>query len=85
MTDEQIDNTFKYHAPFGTQVQRYGDLRNEAKSLARTIQRACPESREKSLAITSLQQAVMWANASIAINESDKPHDAVTQTYTTSG
>ncbi len=32
----------------------------------------CPESREKSLAITNLQQSVMWANASIAINEEDK-------------
>ena len=85
MTNEQIENTFTYHAPFGTQVKRYQDLRDEAKSFARTIQLACPESREKSLALTSLQQTCMWANASIAINESDVPHDAVTQTYTTSG
>ena len=69
MTDEQIDNIFTYHAPFGNQAERYQDLRNEAKLVAKLIQRACPESREKSLAITSLQQAIMWANASIAINE----------------
>ncbi len=73
MTDEQIENTFTYHRPFGNQPQRYEDLRNEAKSLAKTIQQACPESREKSLAITSLQQAIMWANASIAINETTEP------------
>jgi hypothetical protein len=73
MTDEQIENTFTYHRPFGNQPQRYEDMRNEAKVLAKLIQRACPESREKSLAITSLQQAIMWANASIAINETTEP------------
>jgi hypothetical protein len=70
MTQQQIDNTFTYHAPFGTQVQRYQDLREAAKSFAVKIQEACPESLEKSLAFTSLQHTMMWANASIAINES---------------
>jgi hypothetical protein len=75
MTNEQIENTFTYHPPFGTQTQRYQDLREEARTLAKLIQEACPESREKSLALTELQQAVMWANASIAINEFTTPHD----------
>lgn len=69
MTNEQIENTFTYHTPFGDQPQRYEALRNMAKMLATLIQGSCPESREKSLAITSLQQAIMWANAAIAINE----------------
>jgi hypothetical protein len=33
----------------------------------------CPESREKSLAITNLEQAVMWANAAIARNAGNLP------------
>jgi hypothetical protein len=69
MTKEQIENTFTYHPPFGTQLQRYQDLRDLAKNLALVIDGFCPESREKSLAFTNLQQAVMWANASIAITE----------------
>ena len=69
MTDEQIQNTFTYHRPFGDQPQRYERIREVARSLALTIQKCCPESREKSLALTKLQEAVMWANASIAINE----------------
>lgn len=73
MTDQQIENTFTYHPPFGNQPERYVAIRDEAKALAMTIQRACPESREKSLALTSIQQAVMWANASIAINETTVP------------
>lgn len=69
MTKEQIDNTFTYHAPKGDQTTRYESIRDWAKELAYNIERNCPDSREKSLALTNLQQAVMWANASIAINE----------------
>ena len=69
MTQEQIENTFTYHAPKGDQTTRYQSIRDCAKELAHNIERNCPDSREKSLALTNLQQAVMWANASIAINE----------------
>ena len=64
-----VENTFKYHAPKGDQPQRYEALREKAKELALLIEKSCPDSREKSLAMTTLQQTVMWANASIAINE----------------
>lgn len=66
-----IENTFTYHRPFGTQPERYEHLRAVAKELATAITLHCPESREKSLALTAVQQAVMWANASIAINEKE--------------
>lgn len=66
---EKIDNTFTYHPPFGTQPDRYTNIRNAAKALAIQISQYCPDSREKSLAMTNLEQSVMWANASIARNE----------------
>ncbi len=66
-----INNVFTYHKPFGNQTARYETLREKAKELADIIEQACPESREKSLAFTNLQQAIMWANASIAINEKE--------------
>jgi len=69
MTVDQIDNIFSYHAPFGNQASRYESLRLEARQLASLITGFCPESHERSLAIISLQQTIMWANASIAINE----------------
>jgi hypothetical protein len=69
MDDKQIDNIFTYHSPSGNQPKRYEILRDTARELAYLINTSCPESREKSLAITSLQQTIMWANASIAINE----------------
>lgn len=36
--------------------------------MARTIAGRCPDSREKSLAMTKLEECSMWANASIARN-----------------
>lgn len=64
-----LKNRFTYHPPVGDQTQRYEDLRWSAYSLAGLIEALCPDSREKSLAMTKLEEAVMWANAAIARNE----------------
>lgn len=65
----RIEQVFVYHAPFGDQAERYGLLRSEALKLAKQVCHQCPYSRERSLALTALQQAIMWANAAISINE----------------
>lgn len=67
----QLDNIFTYHRPFGNQPQRYEAIRAQAKELARTVIELCPPSRERSLAITNIQTAVMFSNAAIAINEEE--------------
>jgi len=67
--NQQIENNFKYHAPKDGQPEKYQAIRAKAKELAYLIDELCPNSREKSLAITNLEQSVMWANASIARNE----------------
>jgi hypothetical protein len=64
--NEQIENNFTYHAPKEGQPAKYNEIRREARSLAYLIDGLCPHSREKSLAMTKLEEAVMWANASIA-------------------
>ncbi len=68
---EEIDKNFTYHAPFGDQPDRYVMIRAGGHELATLIDKMVPESREKSLAITNLEQAIMWANAAIARNEVD--------------
>lgn len=65
----QITKNFTYHPPKGNQGDRYVLLRNRAGDLADLMARNCPESRELSLAMTKLEEAVMWANAAIARNE----------------
>ncbi len=64
--NDQIENNFMYHSPKEGQNDKYEALRAKAKELAYLIDESCPDSREKSVAITNLEQSVMWANASIA-------------------
>ena len=69
--DQQLDinNRFTYHEPKPDQPPRYREIRDTAKGLAEAITAKCPPSRERSLALTNLEQSVMWANAAIARNE----------------
>lgn len=67
--NEQIERNFTYHAPKDNQPERCQKLRDKAKELAYLIDELCPKSREQSLAVTNLEQAIFWANASIARNE----------------
>lgn len=73
MTTEDIDNDFTYHAPKPGQAERYAEIRGGAKILALHLLSDCPQSRELSLAITKLEEAVFWANAAIARNENPCP------------
>lgn len=72
LTDEAskiIENNFTYHAPHGDQATRYERLRAAAKALALEIHHLCPQSRERAVAITNLEQVMFWANAAVARNE----------------
>ena len=64
-----IEKNFTYHAPKRDQENRYQCIRDTAKGFAVLLNNVCPDSREKSLAFTKLEEVVMWANASIARNE----------------
>ena len=64
-----VENIFTYHPPQPGQQERYVLLRDQAKGLAKLIIGNCPDSRERSLALTKLEESIMWANAAIARNE----------------
>lgn len=66
--DEQIENNFTYHPPKEGQVELYNLIRRSAKQFAIDINNVAVDSREKSVALTKLEEAVMWANAAIARN-----------------
>ncbi len=69
LTFDELDARFTYHCPTDEQAKKYTSIRGRARAFAELIDALCPESREKSLAITKLEEAVMWANASIARRE----------------
>jgi hypothetical protein len=75
ISQEQLDkvkNNFTYHAPFGNQPERYGELHKLGDHLARIMMNLCPPSRELSLALTKLEEAIMWSNSAIARNEQNE-------------
>ena len=61
-----VENRFTHHKPTEAQTEKYESIREKAKELAYFIDCTCPASREKSIAMTKLEETVMWANASIA-------------------
>ena len=69
MDAADLSNRFSYHAPKDhEQAEKYVLIRTQALTYAQIIDRVAPDSREKSLAITHLEETVMWANAAIARN-----------------
>jgi hypothetical protein len=68
MSNEKIENNFSYHSPKEGQPEKYQAIREKAKELAYLINDTVPDSRERSIAMTQLEDTVMWANAGIARN-----------------
>ena len=72
MSEEEhkaLGKRFVYHSPKEYQPVRYETIRQKGYELASLLMVTCPRSRELSLALTKLEEVVMWANAAIARNE----------------
>jgi hypothetical protein len=63
----EIDDIFSYHAPSDIQVAKYKAIREKAKELALVIFELTPGCADQTAAIRHLREAVMTANAAIAI------------------
>ncbi|AHY26917.1 hypothetical protein SEA_NAIRB_1 [Mycobacterium phage Nairb] len=64
-----IDNRFDFHQ--ATTIEKKNDhasVRMAVKQLALQLDEELPPGREKSLAVTKLEEAMFWANAAIARN-----------------
>lgn len=68
MNNEEIENRFTYHKPTEEKAEKYPKIRDKAKELAKLISELVPSGREQALALTKLEEVVMWANAGIARN-----------------
>ncbi len=63
-----IENVFKYHAATEPQLVSYAEIRLAAKELARVILQHVPVSADQSAALRKVREAVMTANAGIALD-----------------
>lgn len=67
MAPEDIVNRFAFH-PATTAEKRdeHASVRQACRQLADKLNSDLPEGREKSLAVTKLEEVMFWANAAIA-------------------
>ena len=64
---DRIDTDFTYHPPPNEEtVESYAQIRASGRALARMYAHLAPSSRELHLALTKLEESVMWVNAAIA-------------------
>jgi nanoRNase/pAp phosphatase (c-di-AMP/oligoRNAs hydrolase) len=64
--DDDINKRFDHHAPDEFKIQKHQIVRSSVKATAQDLFELLPEGREKALALTKLEEALMWANAAIA-------------------
>lgn len=65
---QRIQNDFKYHQATTSTGPVHQHIREECQKLAEEFLRIIPDGRELSLALTKLEEAMLWANAGIARN-----------------
>ena len=63
-----MSETFKHHNFDAAQDTASAVIRDSAEELEAIIALRCAPSREKSLAMTKLEECIMWANKSLALN-----------------
>lgn len=78
MDHPELTNRFLYHAPTTSERARAHQLvRNYCASVAFRLDELVPDGREKSTAITKLEEAMFWANAAIARQAGDPDFTAM--------
>lgn len=68
MTPEQydMDKVYSYHPPHPENAAKFVAMRDEGRKMAELVMQHCPVSRERDIALTKIEEAIMWANAAIA-------------------
>lgn len=64
---EKLDEIFTYHVPDADQQVAYGTLRRAARDFAGAIVAVTPACADQTAAVRLVREAVMTANAAIAL------------------
>lgn len=71
-----MEHPFEYQKPTDLEVARMEMIRNKCRLLHEELL-CLPSTRERSLAITNLEQVSMWANKAVVLHGSNLPTDWV--------
>ena len=63
-----ISKTFAFHQPSPDDLETITFLRKAFSDLKAEIERRCPASRERAVALTELETTAMWAVKSVVFN-----------------
>ena len=61
-----LEKRFTYHNPSEENKAKHSKVNETLLAVAEVFNELLPDGREKSLALTKLEEAKMWSNASIA-------------------
>lgn len=66
-----IDRPYAYHKPSADGLAKITQLREVYSLVERVIRDVCPDSRQRSTAITYNETAAMWAIKSVVFNDAE--------------
>lgn len=67
MDKQDLQNRFAFHAATTDEKRMaHGSVRDQCLTLALALNEQLPEGREKSVAITKLEEVMFWGNAGLA-------------------
>lgn len=72
-----IKKPYAYHKPSEDGLSKITQLRKAFSDLDKLIQELCPNSREKSTAITQLETTAMWAIKAVVINDTESVPEGI--------
>lgn len=67
-----LDDLFTYHPPTEAQIPKYEEIRTAAKRFAQIVVNNTPVCADQSAALRKIREAVMTANAAIALGGQDR-------------
>jgi hypothetical protein len=71
ISTKEINRRLGYHPATPTTAPIFEANRTKAITFAKHIVKTVPEGREQSLALTALQECLMWMNAGVACQEGE--------------